>query len=97
MKYENSKSHYIVADGEPVESLFLEIFPGIFITISFQANMNPLIIVEEKSAVNEAMVDEIIQVLLVALNRARQNLASFANHPNIGWATFAVVAILLIL
>lgn len=95
MKIQNHIMKFVADGGDSVESLFKSFKDLYNHALSKQGvkglTFEALDYNEKEKAVNEAMIDEIIKRAQLPAE-ARQNLASFANHPNIGWATFAVIS-----
>lgn len=95
MKIQNHIMKFVDDGGESVESLFKS-FKDLYNHALSKNGVKGLTFEaidynEKEKAVNEAMVDEIIKRAQLPAE-ARQNLSAFANHPNIGWATFAVIS-----
>lgn len=95
MKIQNHIMKFIADGGESVESLFKS-FKDLYNHALAKQGVKGLTFEaldynEKEKAVNEAMVDEILKRAQLPAD-AKQNLSAFANHPNIGWATFAVIS-----
>ena len=95
MKIQNHIMKFVADGGSSVESLFKS-FKDLYNHALTKQGVKGLTFEavdynEKEKAVNEAMVDEIIKRAQLPAD-ARQNLSSYANHPNIGWATFAVIS-----